>query len=244
MSNELLTDELSAPLDGATTASVDIHSGSGNLTIDELPEDEQLLASGSLEYFEKQGKPTRSITSDRGEAKLTLQGADSGQPWFRFPWAACTGATQWQIHLNRVVSDISAHTGGGNVKLNLAGMAVSHVSADSGGGNMEVVLPEHAANLGVAARTGGGNITVEIGSQTTGSNAVEANSGAGNVVVRVPHGMAARVHARSGLGKVMVDSPFSRIDGQTYQSADYDAAVDKVEITVSTGAGNVTVNAM
>jgi hypothetical protein len=39
-----------------------------------------------------------------------------------------------------------------------------------------------------------------------------------------------------------VDSRFSKIDGNTYQSPDYDGVADKVEITVNSGAGNVSVN--
>ena len=54
--------------------------------------------------------------------------------------------------------------------------------------------------------------------------------------------IAARIHATSGMGKVIVDSRFSKIDGNTYQSPDYDVAADKVEITVNSGAGNVSVN--
>ena len=42
--------------------------------------------------------------------------------------------------------------------------------------------------------------------------------------------MAAKIHATSGLGKVIVDSRFSKIDDNTYQSPGYD------------GAGNVSVN--
>jgi predicted membrane protein len=107
---------------------------------------------------------------------------------------------------------------------------------------MDVVLPDHAANLHAAARTGGGNVTVEIGSDTAGSSTVDATSGAGNVVVRVPFGIAAMIHAKSGLGKVTVDPRFGNIDGHTYESPDYDHAANKVEITVSSGAGNVSVN--
>jgi hypothetical protein len=247
VSNNLRTETLSAPLDGATTAKVDIHSGTGNLTIDPLPEDEHALASGTLEYFEKQGQPTLSVRSDHGRAELTLTGGDArgvGRPWFRFPWAACNGATEWQIRLNPLVaSEIIAHTGGGNVKLNLAGMALTRLAADSGGGNLDVVLPDHAANLRVAARTGGGNVTVEIGSSSTGRTTVDAHSGAGNVVVRVPPDLAAKVHATSGLGQVTVEPRFGKIGDKTYQSPDYDGAVDAVEITVHSGAGNVSVTA-
>jgi hypothetical protein len=243
MAKKVLTHNLSEPLGGATTAKVNIHTEDGNLTIDTLTSGEPVLASGTLQYLENQGLPTRSVNTSNGQATLTLKASGSGQPWFRFPWAACNGATEWQIHLNPTVqSDITAHSGGGNVKLNLTGMAVTHVSADTGGGNMDVVLPENAANLSVSAKTGAGNVTVEIGSGTTGSNTVNANSGAGNVVVRVPSGMAARIYAASGMGKGILDPRFSKIDKNTYQSPEYDSASNKVEITVKSGAGNVSVN--
>ena len=69
------------------------------------------------------------------------------------------------------------------------------------------------------------------------------NSGAGDVVVRLPRGLVARIHVTSGLGKGTVHSRFSKIDDRTYQSPDYDRAVDKIEITAKSGAGNVSVNA-
>ena len=121
-------------------------------------------------------------------------------------------------------------------------MAVTRVSADTGGGNMHVVLPDNAANLSVTAKTGAGNVTVEIGSGITESNIVNANSGAGDVVVRIPSGVAARIHTTSGLGKVIVDSRFSKLDSHTYESPDYDGATDRIEITVKSGAGDVSVN--
>jgi hypothetical protein len=243
MTKNVLTDKFSEPLNSVTTAKVDINTGDGNLTIDRLAGDEQALASGALQYFENQGLPARTLVSSNGQATLTLRGGSIRRPWFRLPWATCNGATEWQIHLNPMVSsDIAAHSDGGNVKLNLAGMAVTRLSADTGGGNMEVVLPDNAANLSVTAKTGAGNVTVEIGNGVTGSNIVNANSGAGNVVVHLPSGIAAKVHATSGLGKVIVDSRFSKTDKNTYQSPGYDGAANKVEITVHSGAGNVSVN--
>ena len=220
MTKNVLTYNLSEPLNGVTTAKVEINTGDGNLMIDRLAGGEQVLASGTLQYVEKQGLPTRTLNTCDGQAALTLKGGGAGQSWFRFPWAACNGATEWQIHLNPTVSsEITAHSDGGNVKLDLAGMAVTHVWADTGGGNMDLVLPEDTANLSVTAK-----------------------SGAGNVVVLVPSGIATRIHASTGLGKVIVDSRFNKIDGNTYQSSDFDSAANKVEITVHSGAGNVSVN--
>lgn len=243
MGKNVLTDNLAEPLNDATTARVDINAGDGNLTIDRLTGAEPVLASGTLQYFENQGAPARTLVTDDAQAILTLKGGRAGRPWFRLPWAACNEATEWQIHLNPAVSyAIAAHSDGGNVRLSLAGMAVTRVSADTGGGNVDVVLPDNAANLSVSARTGAGNATVEIGSGITGSNIVSASSGAGNVVVRIPSGVAARIHATTGMGKATVDPRFGKTGRDTYQSADFDSAADKLEITTNSGAGNVIVN--
>ncbi len=241
---KVFTQDLSEPLDGATTAKIDIHAGSGNLTIDRLTGGEPLLAGGTLQYLEKQGQPARTLSSINGQATFTLKGGSGEQPRLRLPWDACNGATEWQIHLNPTVSsDLTARSAGGNLKLNLAGMSLSRVMADTGGGNVDVILPDHAANLDVTAKTGGGSVTVEIGTGITGNNTINAGSGAGNVAVRVPSGIAARIHATSGLGKVIVDARFGETDKNTYQSPDYDGAANKVEITVNSGAGNVSINA-
>ncbi len=208
----VLTHNLSEPLGGATAAKLDINTGTGNLTIDPLTSGKQLLASGTLQYLENLGLPTRTLDSNNGQATLTLKWGDSEAP--------CLGAIDWQIHLNPTVSsDITAHSGGGNIKLDLAGMSVTRVSADTGGGNVDVVLPDDASSLNVKASTG-----------------------AGNVVVLVPSGIAAKIHATSGLGKAIVDSRFSKIDDNTYQSPDYDGAAQKAEIIVNSGAGNVVIN--
>ncbi len=239
---KVLTHNLSEPLSGAKTAKIDIDNGDGNLVIDKLTSGEQVLASGTLQYLENQGLPTRAVNTSNGQTTLSLKASSSKQTWSGLPWEACHGATEWQVHLNpSLPSDIIAHSDGGNVKLNLAGMAITSVSADTGGGNMDVVLPDNAANLNVSAKTGAGNVTVEIGS-ITGSNTIIANSGAGDVTVIVPGGIAARIHASSGMGKANMDERFSQIDDKTYQSADYETAANKVEITVTSGAGNVNVN--
>ena len=243
MAKKVLTDTFSEPLNGATTAKVEINVGDGNLTIDPLIGGESLLAIGTLQYLEKQRTPTRTLVSRDGQAALTLKGDGAGQSWFRFPWSACNGATEWEICLNPTVSfELIAHSDGGNVKLNLAGIAVTRVSAYTGGGNMEVVLPDNAASLNVSAQTGAGNVAVESGSVLKGSNLINAKSGAGDVDVRIPSGVAARIHVTTGVGVAIMDPRFSKIDKNTYQSPDFDTAANKIEITIKSGAGNVSVN--
>lgn len=222
MSNNLLTYKLSEPLNGATAAVIEIHAGDGNLRIGQITAGEQVLASGTLQYFENQGLPKRNLEMTNHQARLSLRGSVEKRPRFRLPWSACNGATEWQIHLNpAVTSDITAHSDGGNIKLDLAGMEVTRLSADTGGGNIEVVLSDKSAHLSMTARTG-----------------------AGNVVVQIPSGVAALIHATTGLGKAIVDPCFSKIDKDTYQSSDFDSASKKIEIKLHSGAGNVSVNSL
>jgi hypothetical protein len=243
MAKHVLTENFSEPLIQAINAKVDIHVGDGNLILDCLTEGDQVLASGALQYIENQDLPTHSLDSSSGQVTLTLRGTNRIKPWFRFPWDACNGATLWQVHLNpRVSCDLTACSNGGNLSLDLADMAVTRLFAETGGGNIDVVLPEDAADIHVTVKTGGGNVTVDLGSDIRGSSIVEAGSGAGSVVVHVPGGVAARIHASTGLGKAIIDPRFLKTEKNTYQSPDFDSASTKIEITAGSGAGNVIVD--
>ena len=189
---------LSEPLDGATSATVTIDPGDGNLTLEKSASNEQMLASGTLQYYEKIGVPLSSLTTSNGITTFTLN-ARGGQPWLQLPWSACNGGTEWLIRLNPAVSyDITALTGGGNIKIDLTGLTVTRLEAETGGGNMEVSLPDNAANLDVHAKTGAGKVTIDVGSSMTGSNTLNANSGAGEVTVILPKDIAARVKVSQG----------------------------------------------
>ena len=219
MAKNVLTHNMSEPLGSLTTADVNIDPGDGNLSVDGFTRDEQELASGTLQYIEKNGLPSWSVNTSSRPTTFTVKAAGKGQSWLRLPWSACNGATNWQIHLNRQIpSAVTAHSDGGNIKLDLNGMPVTRVSAYTGGGNVEIILPDPVAALSVTAK-----------------------SGAGNVVVQVPGGIAARIQATTGLGKLIMDPRFSKIDKDLFQSPGYDNADKKIEMTISSGAGNVIV---
>ncbi len=219
MAKNVLIHNLLEPLGRITEADVAIDPGLGNLEVDGITNNEQELASGTLQYLEEKELPTWSLDTNNQPPTFTIKATGKGRAGFRFPWAACYGATNWQVHLNRrVPSTVNAHSNGGNIKLDLNGMPVTRVSAETGGGNIEVILPDPAADLSVTAK-----------------------SGAGNVVVQVPGGVAARIRATTGLGKLILSPRFVMIEKGCYQSPDYDLADKKIEVTVSSGAGNVVV---
>jgi hypothetical protein len=222
-STDMLSDILAEPLNGVKAARIEIDSASGNLIVDRLTGGEPLLASGSLQYSQKQGAPVKTLESSNGQTTFTVKvNHDTGRPWFRLPWAACNGAHEWQIRLNPAVSlDIKAHSGGGNVRIDLTGMDVTGLSADTGGGSMDVFLPTNPDGL---------NATIK--------------SGAGNVTVYIPDGIEARIHAATGLGKVIVDPRFNQVDKGIFQSAGCESAAHPIEITANSGAGNVIIQTL
>ncbi len=242
MSRKVLTYSLSEVLNGATRAKIDINAGTGNLAVDKLASGEPLLASGTLQYIEGQEPPLRSVETSDGQLNLMLKANKVKLSAFRLPWQACVGAFDWSILISSLVScGVAAHSDGGNLKLNLAGMHLTDLSADTGGGNIDVALPDKVENLNVIAKTGGGNVSLDVGRDATGKNTIDTKSGGGNVVVYLPDGIVAHIHATTGLGKVVVDSRFRKLDKNTYQSNGYETATDKVEITASSGAGNVSI---
>lgn len=236
----VFTQTLSEPLNGATAARVEIHRYSGDLTIEKYTGNEPVLVSGNLAYLEGQ-EFTKSTGADGQTAVLSLA-TDVRQAGFRPPWEGCDDDTLWQISLNpNVPSDIDVYSGGGEISLDLTGIAVTRVSAETGGGIVNLVLPENGSNLSASAKSGAGNVNIEVRKGFTGTSTISAESGAGTVVVRLPEGLAARIRVSSGAGKAVVAPQYGKIDDTTYQSTNYETASDRVEITVKTGMGSITV---
>lgn len=219
MSKKLLTYNLAQPLDGVARVNLNINPNYSNLIMDGANKNALLLASGSLEYFEGNSPPDGSIQRTNAHSTLTITSKEKARGGFRLPWSACNGATSWLVHLNPLVQyQISVEAGGGNVKLDLKDLVINEIAVENGGGNIEVHLPEVEGNLSVMARTGAGNVDLQL-----------------------PTGMAVRLHATSGLGKVLVSPRFVRIDSIAYQTADFETAASKIEINAKSGAGNVCI---
>ena len=64
------------------------------------------------------------------------------------------------------------------------------------------------------------------------------------MVVCIPSGVAARIRATTGIGKVTIDPRFSKTADNIYESSDFDSAANRVDITLNSGAGSVSVNSM
>jgi hypothetical protein len=128
-----------------------------------------------------------------------------------------TGAMNWNVNLNPSLP-LALHfeLGASRNLLDLRDLQVKELRLQTGASATEIDFPSNA-----------------------GSTRATIRSGAASVEMRVPQGVAARIHASGGLASINVDTMrFPRL-GNEYVSPDYATAANRIDIDVETGVGSV-----
>lgn len=125
----------------------------------------------------------------------------------------------WQYHLNPDVPTVLAiQAGASRLDLDLSDLRVTHFSFDGGASRLNLTLPARVANA-----------------------LVDIEAGAASIDLRVPEGVAMRFRTKS-VGSLNIDETrFPRREGGIYQSADYDAAQYRAEVTIDGGATSIKI---
>ena len=212
------TSTLSIPKGSAESAQVTLNLGTGNLDLDGAAGSES-LATGTLEYFQNRSAPEQSSNTVDGKAVLTLrQREESGFDIAN--WFGSGHGVEWNVHLNPAVPmEVTADLGTGNSTLDLSQLKVTDVNVDSGAGNTTVVFPRNA-----------GSVTGKI------------DGGVGNLNLKVPDGVEARIDASSGIGNINTDNRFTKQGEHIYTTSGYDKATNKLDLKLDVGVGNVEIS--
>lgn len=127
----------------------------------------------------------------------------------------------WGFRLNRDVPfSLDVDAGASSLDFDLTDLKVTSLSVEMGASTLKVRLPANAGNT-----------------------LVDVQSGAATVDLNVPPAVAARVRVKQGASSVDIDQArFPMRDYSLYQSADYDTAANKVEITLDGGANTLRVH--
>lgn len=144
---------------------------------------------------------------------------------FPFFGAYSRGDLDWNVSLNPAVPlELSFELGASRNLLNLRDLLVKELRLQTGASATELEFPAQAGQTHAVIR-----------------------SGAASVDLRVPAGVAARIHASGGLASIDVDTGrFPRISsegliGGEYRSPDYDSAANRLDLDVETGVGAVSI---
>jgi hypothetical protein len=137
-----------------------------------------------------------------------------------FPWGWGPGDTlDWNFNLSDAIPLIlDFNTGASKSVIDLSGLRVPEMNLQTGASSTDITLPS-----------------------TAGMTHMKVGSGAASVNIKVPQGVAARIHAQGGVASIVIDQTrFPRM-GELYLSPDYDSAQNKVDIDIQTGVGGIDI---
>jgi len=198
--------------EGAARAQVVIEPGVGRLHIKALPESANLV-EGQIDLGKgERATPVFSVKGDRATFALQTDRHSFG-PTF---WGGGGGRT-WDLDLAPGIPlDLRVDLGMGEADLDLTGLAVSSLDVSVAMGKTTVLLPQE------------GDIKAKI------------DGAMGEIVVVVPEGVEACVHANVGIGSRKLPDGYQRQD-EVYTSPGYARADSRIDLEVSLAIGSIQV---
>ncbi len=211
LGQELTGERVSQSLQGARSAQVDVRVGASLLRVGGGAPAGQLL-EGTVQ-LEQSERAIVNSTMDNDVLKYTLrvEGRRFGVPGPNRDWVSDLRLT------GSVPVVLRLGLGAGEAIVDLREMKIDSLDLDVGAGTATVTVPAGAsltANLKVAV---------------------------GELVVRVPRGAALRVVGRGGLANLSLPGGRDSFGRSQYTSAGYDAASEKIDLTVNCAIGSVRI---
>ena len=203
-------------LHGATRACVQVRQEAARIDLDAIESDAVLL-DGDFG-----GGVRRTVHQEGGltDIDLTLPPA-GGLLDSRYPWAWGMFSPHWDLGLNdRIPISLTVETKNGTAHLDLSGLRLTKLDVRADASVVEVSLPTDA-----------GHFTVAVESKVAA------------VTIRIPVGVAAWVRSDKDIPGLQLDIarfPVAVL-GREYRSADYDTAVNRVDVIAVSAAGSIEI---
>jgi hypothetical protein len=140
--------------------------------------------------------------------------------WFLAPWQLWRGGgLAWTFGLSpEIPLSLYLETGAGEAHIDLTDLHVTDLRLQTGASSTRLALPAQA-----------------------GYTRAKIEGGAASLSVRVPTGVAARIETSGGLASISVDRDRFPRQAGVYQSPDYQAAENKIDLRVEIGAGSISI---
>jgi len=126
----------------------------------------------------------------------------------------------WRYQLTQAVPvTLKVEAGASRLEIDLTEIRATHFELSTGASSTDLTVPARGASV------------------------LDIEAGAAAINIRVPEATAARIRVKDGVTAMNVDQKrFPQLDSGMYQSANFDSAPDRAEITIEGGMGSVTVN--
>ena len=125
----------------------------------------------------------------------------------------------WRFQITQEIPvTVKVETGASQLDMDLTDVLASHIELETGASNSNVIMPARGASL------------------------LDLEAGAASINITIPEGVAGRIRIKEGLTSLNVDTNrFPQLDSRLYQSADYDTAANRAEVSVEAGLGSITI---
>jgi hypothetical protein len=135
-----------------------------------------------------------------------------------FPFFGSHSQIDWDVALNAAIPlELHLDLGANKSILDLHDLNVTKLDLDSGASDTRLTLP------------------------AKGRFRADLDLGATSMEVTLPEGLSARIHASVAAGDIQVDEIRFPRNGKYYQSAEYETAVNAVDLTIDAGAASVKI---
>lgn len=138
---------------------------------------------------------------------------------FDFPFFGPRIQLDWDVALNaNIPVALKLELGANKTAIDLRDMNVSDLKLETGASETKLTLPSR------------GRFTADL------------DLGAASLEITVPDGLSARIRASLGAADMKINETRFPRNGGYYQSADYETAVNAVDMTIDAGAASIKIN--
>lgn len=169
-------EQVSIPLEGATSATIKLDHGAGKLSLHSGAEPNEIINGtfGNGVNYKKH--------IDGGQLEVKLR--SSQQFWAWWPGESLN----WDIRVNRDIPlNLKIDSGASASILDLSDLKVTYLDIDTGASSTELTLPANAGNTHVEIDTGASSLKVNIPAGVAASVRIKSGITAVNVNSRFPH---------------------------------------------------------
>jgi len=259
---DLKTLSFSEPLEGATSARVDLQLDRYATTVDSFT-DSNVLVEADIDtlsdvIFEVRGEKTKSVRIE-----------PSSDFTSSFDWTDLDDA-EWNINLSPTIPmELSVDVGSGSATLKLSNLQLTDFDINGGSGSTDLFLPATSARYSASINGGSGSFYIELENNskiTTDINVgsgsfdvvigsgsdVEATieGGSGSLDIDVPNNVGVQIEVRDhGSGSVNIPASYDLVDDMDDNDEDtgiwetdgYENASYKIVINLDPGSGSVSI---
>jgi hypothetical protein len=180
-----------------------------------------------------------ATTNGGGQAAITSDSASVRvNSWSENHWQIDRGRDTWSVRLPADVAlSLNATTNGGDTTYNVSGVTLASANFSLNAGAMRVDFSgASVGNISFSTNAGATSITLDGNSDVSGS----VTTNVGSTKLCTPEGLAIRIRSSDSLGSTSLPG-LTRV-GDAFQSADWDTATHKADLSVSTSIGSFQLN--